>query len=223
MDKVNFGDEVVTPEEKTRRVGGVFSSVARRYDLMNDLMSGGMHRLWKNRFVAKVKPRPGEHILDMAGGTGDIAFRMVDRGADVTVGDINPDMLGVGEGKLLGILDLPAKAVDALLPGSFHPDCEHVGIDVADRNLGALGSHAESDVAGAARHVENVLARPRLHLGGEAVLPQAVHSTRHQVVHQVIAARNRSEDPSNPAGFLVRSDQFVAEIDLVHARALAGR
>jgi len=97
MDKVNFGDEVVTPEEKTRRVGEVFSSVARRYDLMNDLMSGGMHRLWKDRFVNRVKPRSGERILDMAGGTGDIAFRMARRGASVTVSDINADMLGVGE------------------------------------------------------------------------------------------------------------------------------
>src|SRR6187399_265491 len=96
MDKVNFGEELVTPEEKTRRVGGVFSSVARRYDLMNDLMSGGMHRLWKDRFVARVKPRSGESILDMAGGTGDIAFRMAKHGARVTVADINPDMLAVG-------------------------------------------------------------------------------------------------------------------------------
>lgn len=95
--KVNFGEELVTPEEKTRRVGEVFSSVARRYDVMNDLMSGGMHRLWKDRFVARVKPRAGEHILDMAGGTGDIAFRMVRQGARVTVSDINADMLAVGE------------------------------------------------------------------------------------------------------------------------------
>lgn len=95
-EKVNFGDEIVGPEEKTRRVGAVFSSVARRYDLMNDLMSGGMHRLWKDRFVARVKPRPGEAILDMAGGTGDIAFRMAKRGALITVADINPDMLEVG-------------------------------------------------------------------------------------------------------------------------------
>jgi len=96
QDRVNFGEELVSPEEKTRRVGGVFSSVARSYDLMNDLMSGGTHRLWKNRFVAKVKPRPGEHILDMAGGTGDIAFRLAARGALVTAGDINPDMLAIG-------------------------------------------------------------------------------------------------------------------------------
>jgi demethylmenaquinone methyltransferase/2-methoxy-6-polyprenyl-1,4-benzoquinol methylase len=96
-DQVNFGDEVVTPEEKTRRVGAVFSSVAQRYDLMNDLMSGGMHRLWKDKFVARVKPRPGEEILDMAGGTGDVAFRMAKRGARVTVADINADMLAVGK------------------------------------------------------------------------------------------------------------------------------
>jgi len=96
-DPVNFGDQLVSPEEKTRRVGEVFSSVARRYDVMNDLMSGGLHRLWKDRFVARVKPRPGEQILDMAGGTGDVAFRMVRRGALVTVSDINADMLEVGK------------------------------------------------------------------------------------------------------------------------------
>ena len=96
-DQVNFGDELVSPEEKTRRVGKVFSSVARRYDVMNDLMSGGLHRLWKDRFVARVKPRSGEEILDMAGGTGDIAFRMARRGASVTVSDINVDMLGEGQ------------------------------------------------------------------------------------------------------------------------------
>src|SRR3546814_7175969 len=59
-------------------------------------MSGGMHRLWKDRFVRRVKPREGETILDMAGGTGDIAFRMERFGASITVADINPDMLGVG-------------------------------------------------------------------------------------------------------------------------------
>jgi demethylmenaquinone methyltransferase/2-methoxy-6-polyprenyl-1,4-benzoquinol methylase len=95
--KVHFGDQQVSPDEKTRRVGAVFSSVARRYDLMNDVMSGGLHRLWKDRFVARVKPRAGERILDMAGGTGDVAFRLARRGAQVTVADINPDMLEVGK------------------------------------------------------------------------------------------------------------------------------
>lgn len=95
-DTVSFGYETVTPEEKTRRVGSVFSSVARKYDVMNDAMSGGMHRLWKDRFVRLLRPRQGEHILDMAGGTGDIAFRIAKTGATVTVADINPDMLAVG-------------------------------------------------------------------------------------------------------------------------------
>ena len=96
-NQVNFGEQLVSPEEKTRRVGAVFTSVAQRYDLMNDLMSGGLHRRWKDRFVARVKPREGEAILDMAGGTGDVAFRMARRGARVTVADINPDMLEVGK------------------------------------------------------------------------------------------------------------------------------
>ena len=95
-DTVSFGYENVDPDEKTRRVGGVFTSVASRYDLMNDAMSGGMHRLWKDRFVRRVKPRRGEQILDMAGGTGDIAFRLAASGASVTVADINPAMLEVG-------------------------------------------------------------------------------------------------------------------------------
>ena len=95
-DTVSFGYEDVAPDEKTRRVRGVFSNVASRYDLMNDAMSGGMHRLWKDRFVRRVKPREGDQILDMAGGTGDIAFRLADGGATVTVADINPEMLAVG-------------------------------------------------------------------------------------------------------------------------------
>ena len=96
-DTVDFGYEQVAPAEKTARVGEVFTSVARRYDLMNDLMSGGLHRGWKDKFVRMVRPRPGERILDMAGGTGDIAFRMAARGAAVTVADINPAMLEVGQ------------------------------------------------------------------------------------------------------------------------------
>ena len=95
-EPVSFGYENVSPDEKTARVGAVFSSVARKYDVMNDAMSGGMHRLWKDRFVRRVKPQPGEAILDMAGGTGDVAFRLAEAGAQVTVADINQDMLDVG-------------------------------------------------------------------------------------------------------------------------------
>ena len=95
-EQVSFGYEEVSPEEKTQRVGAVFSSVAKKYDVMNDAMSAGMHRLWKDQFVRRVKPQPNEQILDMAGGTGDIAFRMAALGASITVSDINQDMLDVG-------------------------------------------------------------------------------------------------------------------------------
>ncbi len=95
-DTVSFGYEDVAPDEKTRRVGGVFASVASSYDVMNDAMSGGLHRAWKDVFVRRVKPRAGEAILDMAGGTGDIAFRMAKSGASITAADINPAMLEVG-------------------------------------------------------------------------------------------------------------------------------
>jgi demethylmenaquinone methyltransferase/2-methoxy-6-polyprenyl-1,4-benzoquinol methylase len=100
-DTTHFGFDTVRVEEKQGRVNEVFRSVARRYDLMNDLMSGGMHRLWKGALVTALSPsrtRPFRH-LDVAGGTGDIAFRILDRGGpatQVTVLDINPDMLKVG-------------------------------------------------------------------------------------------------------------------------------
>jgi demethylmenaquinone methyltransferase / 2-methoxy-6-polyprenyl-1,4-benzoquinol methylase len=108
-EQVSFGYETVSAQEKQQRVGAVFSSVARKYDVMNDAMSGGMHRLWKDRFVRRVKPQPGEAILDMAGGTGDIAFRLAARGAVVTVSDINQDMLDVGIERALD------KGIDSLV------------------------------------------------------------------------------------------------------------
>ncbi|MDG2004827.1 MAG: class I SAM-dependent methyltransferase [Novosphingobium sp.] len=95
-EQVSFGYEDVSPDEKTARVGAVFSSVAKKYDVMNDAMSGGLHRLWKDRFVRRAKPREDEVILDMAGGTGDIAFRLAAAGAEITVADINQEMLDAG-------------------------------------------------------------------------------------------------------------------------------
>ncbi len=95
-DTVSFGYKEVDASQKAALVGDVFSGVAARYDIMNDVMSGGMHRVWKDRFVRRVKPRADEHILDMAGGTGDIAFRMAPSGAHITVADINREMLDVG-------------------------------------------------------------------------------------------------------------------------------
>jgi len=108
-EQVSFGYQTVDANEKTRRVGEVFSGVARKYDLMNDAMSGGLHRLWKDQFVRRVKPQPGEAILDMAGGTGDVAFRLAERGAEVTVADINQDMLDVGVERAM------ARGIDTLV------------------------------------------------------------------------------------------------------------
>ncbi len=150
-DQVNFGDELVTRSEKTRRVGQVFSSVARRYDMMNDLMSGGLHRRWKDRFVARVKPRTGEQILDMAGGTGDIAFRMAKLGAHVTVADINTDMLSVGmeRAKERGIENLSWKQENA------------EDLSFADRSFDAytiaFGIRNVTDIPAALRQAHRVL------------------------------------------------------------------
>ena len=98
----SFGFRDVPETEKEGLVREVFSSVAARYDLMNDVMSGGIHRIWKDAMVEWLNPQPGWRVLDVAGGTGDIAFRIAamvrSRGgaADVTVCDINADMLGEG-------------------------------------------------------------------------------------------------------------------------------
>ncbi len=95
-----FGRRQVNPQEKTRMVLDVFDSVASKYDLMNDLMSGGLHRLWKDRFIREINPRPDLAYLDVAGGTGDIAFRIYKATggeADITVSDINASMLKVGK------------------------------------------------------------------------------------------------------------------------------
>ncbi len=99
--ETSYGFRAVRDGEKQDLVDKVFHRVAGRYDLMNDLMSGGLHRVWKNAAVAWLNPpkRPGWRLLDMAGGTGDIAFRVVDasRGqAEAVVGDINASMLAVG-------------------------------------------------------------------------------------------------------------------------------
>jgi demethylmenaquinone methyltransferase/2-methoxy-6-polyprenyl-1,4-benzoquinol methylase len=98
----SFGFREVPEADKEGLVAEVFSSVAARYDLMNDLMSAGVHRIWKDAMVEWLNPQPGWKCLDVAGGTGDIAFRIVDlarsRGGEaaVTVCDINAQMLGEG-------------------------------------------------------------------------------------------------------------------------------
>lgn len=98
QETTHFGFQTTTPQEKTQRVKGVFDSVASRYDLMNDVMSGGMHRLWKRHFVGTLPLHGTRKILDLAGGTGDISFAIAKRSAaEITVCDINAAMLEVGK------------------------------------------------------------------------------------------------------------------------------
>jgi demethylmenaquinone methyltransferase/2-methoxy-6-polyprenyl-1,4-benzoquinol methylase len=103
MPETSFGFRTVPEDAKEGLVREVFSSVARRYDLMNDLMSGGVHRLWKDAMVDWLNPQPGQAFLDVAGGTGDIAFRIASRietrggeAGRIVVCDVNNDMLSEG-------------------------------------------------------------------------------------------------------------------------------
>lgn len=109
-DTASFGFQDVPKNEKAGRVRAVFDSVAARYDLMNDAMSGGMHRLWKDAAAAKLNPQPGEVILDVAGGTGDIARRLKKMGdaaarrrgrapPEIHVVDVNTEMLAAGRAR----------------------------------------------------------------------------------------------------------------------------
>ena len=135
----DFGYQQVPEHEKARKVAGVFDSVASRYDLMNDLMSGGMHRMWKRFAVEASGVRPGESVLDVAAGTGDLARLLSDRAGprgEVVVTDINSAMLRSGRDRLLdaGKL-LPTVQCDAeRLPfGSDRFDC--VSIAFGLRNV----------------------------------------------------------------------------------------
>lgn len=102
-----FGARRVLPAEKTPLVRGVFASVAGRYDLMNDLMSGGIHRLWKARLIAMMPPRRGGILLDMAGGTGDVAFRYLDRAerggveTAAVICDLSEEMIAIGRDRAI--------------------------------------------------------------------------------------------------------------------------
>lgn len=155
----SFGFEDVPVEEKEGRVAAVFSSVAADYDRMNDAMSFGLHRLWKTHFVKKIRPRHGEVLLDVAGGTGDIAFRLQDavekRGgeADITVLDINGDMLAEGRRRAAddnreGFIWLEGNAQALDLPASQF-----------DAYSIAFGIRNVTDVAKALREAHRVLKR----------------------------------------------------------------
>jgi demethylmenaquinone methyltransferase / 2-methoxy-6-polyprenyl-1,4-benzoquinol methylase len=139
MSKTHFGFESVEEREKARRVRSVFDSVAPRYDVMNDLMSMGLHRAWKAYTVLVADVRPGQKVLDLAGGTGDLAqafARKVGSAGLVVHTDINPSMLGVGRDRLLDAgLVLPTVVCDAeKLP--FEPESfDRVSVGFGLRNM----------------------------------------------------------------------------------------
>jgi demethylmenaquinone methyltransferase/2-methoxy-6-polyprenyl-1,4-benzoquinol methylase len=114
MAKADFGYEQVPEGDKAGRVGQVFDSVAQRYDLMNDLMSLGLHRAWKRFAIRIARVQPGERVLDVATGSGDLARALSERGADVWMTDVNHRMLSIGRDRMLdaGRL-LPAVQSDA--------------------------------------------------------------------------------------------------------------
>lgn len=134
--ETDFGFERVPQEEKAARVARVFDRVAERYDLMNDLMSLGLHRLWKAFAVELARVRPGERVLDLASGSGDLARALRRRGAQVWMSDVNGRMLAVGRDRLLddGAL-VPAVQCDGErlpFPGRAF-DCVTVGFGL--RNM----------------------------------------------------------------------------------------
>jgi len=135
----HFGYQQVPESEKARKVEGVFTSVASRYDLMNDLMSGGLHRLWKKFTIDQSYVRAGERVLDVAGGTADLSRAFAERvgpTGSVVLTDINAAMLGIGRGRMIddGVV-MPAVQCDAeKLPfTSNHFDCVSVAFGL--RNM----------------------------------------------------------------------------------------
>jgi demethylmenaquinone methyltransferase/2-methoxy-6-polyprenyl-1,4-benzoquinol methylase len=149
----DFGFRRVRPEEKAGMVRQVFESVAPRYDLMNDLMSLGVHRLWKRVFVTALDPRPRDTLLDLAGGTGDISFGWLGKGGGpVLLSDINAAMLEVAQDRatqrgLLGGLSL------------LVADAEHLPLPdrMVDRVSIAFGLRNCTDKAAVLREARRVL------------------------------------------------------------------
>ncbi len=157
-DTASFGFQDVPKAEKASRVREVFSSVASKYDLMNDAMSGGLHRLWKDAAAAKLNPQPGELILDVAGGTGDIARRLKKLGdgaakrrglspPEIHVFDINAEMLEAGRKRGEGGL-------------SWHEgDAENLPVEdqVADAYIISFGIRNCTDIDAVLREARRVL------------------------------------------------------------------
>ena len=148
-----FGFKPVDPREKAGLVRQVFDSVAERYDLMNDLMSGGIHRLWKAALIEMIRPAPGMALLDVAGGTGDIAFRFLKAGGgSVLVCDINESMLRVGRDRAIN---------NGILSGVDWTTGDAMALPVANRAVDAytiaFGLRNVTDIDAALQEAHRVL------------------------------------------------------------------
>ncbi|KAK3316056.1 ubiquinone biosynthesis methyltransferase coq5 [Apodospora peruviana] len=186
----HFGFETVTEAEKRERVAGVFTSVAESYDRMNDLMSFGWHRIWKDHFVSSLNPgffpltsspdprTAPQHILDIAGGTGDIAFRMLhtahvinqNPNVSVTISDINPAMLSVGKQRaqsqlpasqqaVLNFVEANAENLTSTKPLGASPDAptQKIPDESVDLYTVAFGIRNFSNIPAALREAHRVL------------------------------------------------------------------
>ena len=152
-ETVDFGFQKVDRNAKAGMVKGVFDSVASRYDLMNDVMSAGVHRLWKAALIDRLKPRASMRLLDVAGGTGDIARRFLDHGGqDVTVCDINAEMVSAGRDR----------AIDSGILGGIewvvgNAECLPVPDSAFDAYTIAFGLRNVTDIDAALREARRVL------------------------------------------------------------------
>jgi demethylmenaquinone methyltransferase/2-methoxy-6-polyprenyl-1,4-benzoquinol methylase len=151
--RVDFGYREVGRDQKASLVRAVFDSVAPRYDLMNDLMSLGLHRAWKHVFITALDPRPRLRLLDLAGGTGDISFGWLRRGGGPAIlSDINPSMLRIGVDRAI-----ERGLIDGLLP--IVADAEHIPFPdrCVDRVSIAFGLRNCTDKAQVLREARRVL------------------------------------------------------------------
>ena len=150
---IDFGFQSIPRDEKESRVKGVFSSVASNYDIMNDLMSFGIHRLWKDALMDWLAPQPHQQLVDLAGGTGDVALRFLKRGGgSVKIVDINQDMLRAGQGR--SVMRPYADQLEWIVGNAESLPLEDAS---ADRVTIAFGLRNVTDRAKALRDIHRVL------------------------------------------------------------------
>lgn len=150
---IDFGFQSIPRDEKESRVKGVFSSVASNYDIMNDLMSFGIHRLWKDALMDWLAPQSHQQLVDLAGGTGDVALRFLKRGGgSVKIVDINQDMLRAGQGR--SVMRPYANQLEWIVGNAESLPLENAS---ADRVTIAFGLRNVTDRAKALRDIHRVL------------------------------------------------------------------